>query len=274
MSSDGKNFSKSVAFENADPRELQSIRGVCFDIDDTFSSHGKIRSEAFQALWKLKEAGFILVPVTGRPAGWCDHISRFWPVDAVVGENGAFIDYLDHEAHKRTLVPPGADPLAREKLQKLRKRIKEHFSEAEFASDQAFRVNDLAIDLCEDVPRWTAERAEELLEFCRAEGATAKLSSIHVNTWYGDFDKRKGLEFWFTSGMPGVSKPFPFVGSEWIYAGDSPNDEPMFEFFSNSVGVANILPYLSRLKTHPRWITKSEAGLGFSEMAGSLLASR
>ncbi len=42
------------------------------------------------AIWKLKEAGKVVVPITGRPAGWCDHIARMRPVDAIVGENGAF----------------------------------------------------------------------------------------------------------------------------------------------------------------------------------------
>ena len=32
--------------------------------------------------------GSRVVPVTGRPAGWVDHIARMWPVDGVVGENG------------------------------------------------------------------------------------------------------------------------------------------------------------------------------------------
>ena len=32
--------------------------------------------------------GKLVIPITGRPAGWCDHIARMWPVDAVVGENG------------------------------------------------------------------------------------------------------------------------------------------------------------------------------------------
>jgi HAD superfamily hydrolase (TIGR01484 family) len=254
--------------------ELKRIRGVCFDIDDTFSSHGKILGEAYESLWRLKRAGFVLVPVTGRPAGWCDHISRFWPVNAVVGENGAFIDYLDDQKRKKTLIPPGGHPEGQKKLKALAGKIKTLFPHAEFASDQAFRVNDLAIDFCEDVEPWASEQVDELIELCRAEGAQAKLSSIHVNTWYGDFDKRKGLEHWFQMGMPGVHQPFPFRNEEWIYAGDSPNDEPMFEFFNNSVGVANIRPYLPRLKSLPRWITSAEAGLGFQEMTERLIAAR
>jgi len=65
------------------------IRGVLTDIDDTLSTDGKITGEAYLAMQRLHAAGRLLVPVTGRPAGWCDHIARMWPVDAVVGENDA-----------------------------------------------------------------------------------------------------------------------------------------------------------------------------------------
>ena len=40
------------------------------------------------------------VPVTGGPAGWCDHIARAWNVDAVIGEGGAFYFHLDRETGK------------------------------------------------------------------------------------------------------------------------------------------------------------------------------
>ena len=69
---------------------LANIRGVFTDIDETVSTAGHLTAEAYGALAALHKAGLLVVPVTGRPAGWCDHIARFWPVDAVVGENGAF----------------------------------------------------------------------------------------------------------------------------------------------------------------------------------------
>src|SRR5260221_5845634 len=73
------------------PREtLAAIEGVLTDIDETVSTHSRLTGEAYGALEALKKAGFRVIPVTGRPAGWCDHIARFWPVDALVGENGAF----------------------------------------------------------------------------------------------------------------------------------------------------------------------------------------
>ena len=65
------------------------------DIDDTLTSGGLLPPESFEALWMLHESGIRVVPVTGRPAGWCDHIARMWPVSGVVGENGSFFFRYD-----------------------------------------------------------------------------------------------------------------------------------------------------------------------------------
>src|ERR1700681_2770480 len=74
---------------------LAAIEGVLTDIDETVSTQGRLTAAAFDAMEALKKAGFRVVPVTGRPAGWCDHIARFWPVDAVVGENSALLMWHD-----------------------------------------------------------------------------------------------------------------------------------------------------------------------------------
>src|SRR5476649_1903813 len=79
---------------------LAAIKGVLTDIDETVSTDGQLTAEAYGALAALKQAGLLVIPVTGRPAGWCDMIARFWPVDAVVGENGAFWMWHDRKAHR------------------------------------------------------------------------------------------------------------------------------------------------------------------------------
>src|SRR5690606_32618830 len=83
------------------------------------------------------------------------------------------------------------------------------FSHAKFASDQAYRENDLAVDFCEDVPAWPREDIDRLVELCHREGAHAKVSSIHVNAWYGEFDKKKGFQAWLDAGAPGLGRKFP-----------------------------------------------------------------
>ena len=254
--------------------QLAHVCGVCLDIDETLSTHGKLTGPAFQALWDLYQAGFGVVPVTGRPAGWCDHIARFWPVHAVVGENGAFIFYMEDGVRKRMDTPKGESMQEiRKKMAILDREIRKAFPQARYASDQAYRECDLAIDFCEDVPPWPQDEVERLLAFCQKAGAHAKLSSIHVNTWFGDFDKLKGLGAWFAAGSPGLdleSAP----KEHWLFIGDSPNDEPIFSKFDDSVGVANIRPFLNRLKHPPRWITQAESGHGFVEMARRLIQTR
>jgi HAD superfamily hydrolase (TIGR01484 family) len=257
------------SWQDADAGELKRVRGVCLDIDDTLSTNGKLTADAYAALWRLKEAGFAVVPVTGRPAGWCDHFARFWPVDAVVGENGAFTFFMEGGVRRR-LETPGADEEKQSQLFGLMQKIQARFPQAAWASDQAYREFDLAIDVCEDVPAWPATEVDALLELCKKEGAHAKLSSIHVNAWFGDYDKRRGLEHWLKSGAPGLGPKAP-VWDEWLFIGDSPNDEPLFASFRYSVGVANLRHYMDRLKNPPRWITQGESGAGFAEMAAKLI---
>src|SRR5215472_1258217 len=72
------------------PTQLAAVRYVLLDIDDTLTTGGRLEAAAYGALERLQRRGFQVIPVTGRPAGWCDHIARMWPVAAVIGENGAF----------------------------------------------------------------------------------------------------------------------------------------------------------------------------------------
>jgi HAD superfamily hydrolase (TIGR01484 family) len=250
---------------------LKSVRGVCLDIDDTLSTAGKLTAEAYVSLWRLKEAGFFVVPITGRPAGWCDQIARFWPVDAVVGENGAFT-FLMKDGVRRALYTPSEVSDCREKLKKLGEKILKRFPHAKWASDQSYREYDLAIDVCEDVPAWKASDVDELLEICLKEGAHAKLSSVHVNAWFGNYDKKSGFRHFLAESGQSIIKMPP--EGEWLFIGDSPNDEPMFESFQFSVGVANLAQYISKLKHPPRWITAGISGEGFSQMADRLISSR
>ena len=260
------------AWESVSKAELKGIKGVCLDIDDTLSSHGKLTAQAYTALYRLKEKGLIVVPITGRPAGWCDHIARFWPVDAVVGENGAFTFYMDRssgrEVRKKFTTPDSVTD-AQKKLSDLHEKILARFPFAVVASDQRYREYDLAIDICEDVAPWKDSEVKALLDLCHQAGAHAKLSSIHVNIWFGNYDKKTGFKSWLDAGALGLTKSAP-AHDEWIYIGDSPNDEPMFQYFTHSVGVANLKRYMPLLKFPPVWITQKESGDGFCETVKTL----
>src|SRR6266852_2811695 len=138
------------------PREtLAAVEGVLTDIDETVSTQGRLTAEAYGALEALKKAGLLVIPVTGRPAGWCDHIARFWPVDAVVGENGAFWMWNDRTAGrlKTHFIQSDAERAeGRRRLEAVKEEVLREVPGAAIASDQPYRLADLAVDFCEDVP--------------------------------------------------------------------------------------------------------------------------
>jgi len=253
-------------------RELHGagrIRGLLFDIDETLTTEGKLTSAAYAAMERLKRAGKLVVPITGRPAGWCDHIARMWPVDAVVGENGAF--YFCHAQGKLIRRFHDDEPTRaqnRPRLQAIGKRILDQIPGCALASDQPYRETDLAIDYREDVPPLPLGTAKRIAARMRAAGLTAKLSSIHVNGWYGNYDKLAMTKRLFEEFFKIVPE---ILQREFAFAGDSPNDAPMFSFFECSVGVANVARFAGKLDAEPKFVTRGAAGAGFAELATHLL---
>jgi HAD superfamily hydrolase (TIGR01484 family) len=254
--------------------ERAAVTCLLTDIDDTVTSEGRLPSTSLAAMEALTAAGIRVVPVTGRPAGWCDHIARMWPVDAIVGENGALWFSYDRQArHMRSGFAKSADERKsdRTRLDRLREKILAEVPGSGVASDQDYRIADLAIDFREDVEPLDAASVDRIVQLFEAEGATAKVSSIHVNGWFGHYDKlsmsRKCLAEIF-----GLDIDDRASADRIVFVGDSPNDQPMFAFFRNAVGVANVAEYA--LVSPPRWVTTSKGAAGFKELADSLLEAR
>ena len=249
-----------------------AVRGVLADIDDTLSTHGRITAEAYAAMERLHAAGLLFIPITGRPAGWCDHIARMWPVDAVVGENGALYmirDDRSRQLRKRYALGEAERALHRRRLAEVAAAIVRQVPGSALASDQPYRESDLAIDFCEDVPRLPDAAIDRVMALMREAGMNAKMSSIHVNGWFGSYDKlamtRALLREEFGIDLDAERDRFIFVG-------DSPNDAPMFEFFPFAVGVANVRAFAGRLPAFPAYVTEGESGAGFAELVDRLLA--
>ena len=242
------------------------LSGVFFDIDDTLTTRGRVSAPAFAALWKMKERGLRVVAITGRPAGWCDHIARMWPIDGVVGENGALYFWYDtgtKRLRKRFLDTDDERAAKRRRLISVRDEILAAVSGAAVASDQAYRESDLAIDYCEDVSPLGKEAVEEICAIFKKHGGMCKVSSIHVNGWFGEYDKL-GMTKTFAKERWGID--LDDEKDRYVYCGDSPNDEPMFRYFPNSVGVHNVLTFADRMHYLPAFVTYGEGGEGFAEM--------
>jgi HAD superfamily hydrolase (TIGR01484 family) len=252
----------------------RNLFGVFFDIDDTFTTHGKIPGSAFQALWSLKASGIRIVPITGRPAGWCDHIARMWPVDGVVGENGALYFWYDEtgaKIGKRFIEPDDIRRENRRRLEMIGEEILASVPGTAIASDQLYRETDLAIDYCEDVPALGWEEVQKICDLFTQHGAKSKISSIHVNGWFGDYDKLKMTRV-FVQERWGMDPDE--VRERFLFCGDSPNDEPMFQYFPHTAGVKNILRFAERMNHLPAFVANREGGEGFAQIVKTILSRR
>jgi hypothetical protein len=253
--------------------QLREVDFVLTDIDDTLTSDGRLPALAYAALEKLTLAGLIVVPVTGRPAGWCDMIARLWPVAAVIGENGAFYFAKNQGGGMARFYETDEATRARQRLalRKLSRRIAEVVPHSRVAADQPFRESDLAIDFAEDVARLDEAAIDRIVACFEEAGAVAKISSIHVNGWFGTHDKlsmtRRILQDRFACDIA-------FENRRILYAGDSPNDGPMFAFFEKGVAVANYRAGRSPAEELPRYITRGSGGEGFAEIAERILSAR
>lgn len=258
-----------IPLGDAGPGAFTGLRGVFCDIDDTLTWEGRLVPEAFLALQRLQAAGLRVVPVTGRPGGWVDHLARMWPVDGVVGENGGLWFWMGEGRLERRFAQSEAERRRnRERLQDLGQLILARVPGARLASDQPYRDLDLAVDFCEDVPRLPDDAIDAISSHFRAAGAVAKVSSIHVNGWYGGFDKRSGCVAFVRDRW---GEDLEASRQDWLYVGDSPNDEPMFAWFPRTVGVANVAAFVPRMTHLPRWVTPSPGGHGFAELVDAWL---
>jgi 3-deoxy-D-manno-octulosonate 8-phosphate phosphatase KdsC-like HAD superfamily phosphatase len=255
-------------FEVFPTARLDAVRFVLTDVDDTLTEGARLPAAAYDALERLYDAGLRVVPVTAAPAGWCDLMCRMWPVAAVIGENGGLCfrdDPAKGSTERRFWASEGERRRDRRRLAALGARIQGLIPGSEPAPDQAYRETTLAF--CNPGP----PVSELIAAHLAAAGARTVVNSLWVLGWFAGFDKlamtRRMLAELFALDIDRDR-------STCIYVGDSLNDEPMFAFFPNSVGVATVRHYLDRMATPPQWVTNGAGGSGFVEVADALLRNR
>ena len=257
------------------------IAGLLTDIDDTLTTDGAITADALAALSDLKAAGLHVIPITGRPVGWSEPFALAWPVDAIVAENGAVAllpEYLNQIDLKGM-------PVKRQQLSKIYQQddatraanyarmqqvladIEARVPGARRATDSPGRECDIAIDHSE-FTQLPQAAIDECVQIMQAAGMNATVSSIHINGWYGAHDKLEGAR-WIVRELLG--RDLDAEIDQWVYVGDSTNDQRMFQHFPHSVGVANIARFVPQLAHLPRYVTRGERGAGFAELARVLL---
>jgi len=249
--------------------ELRPLRGVLTDIDDTLTREGAIEPAALQALQQMAAARLPVIAITGRPAGWSDPFAMDWPVAAIVAENGAvMLRRVDGTLQRDFAQDESTRAANLVRLKRCASAVLEAMPRARLARDSAGRLTDIAVDHSEFEQLGDAD-IDTVRALMRSHGLKASVSSIHVNGWIGEHDKWTGAR-WAVERALGL----PFDPTQWLYVGDSTNDQLMFEHLPLSVAVANIRRFLPQLTVLPAYVTPSERGGGFAEVVQKLLQAQ
>ena len=241
------------------------LRGLLFDLDDTLLDHSKLSEAAYSALFRLREAGFELYAVTGRPAGWAAVIVRQWPISAAIAENGA-LGFFSDDSGLHTSDPVAAvERQARtQRLAALCAEIRLEFPDLVPADDVPLRQTDYTFDIGEQ-QRVPAERVSLARRFAEARGASTLASSVHMHVSFDRADKASGAVR-LIHALRGVDPSA--ILARYAFIGDSENDASCFAAFRYSIGVRNLS---GRPTLSPRFISTRERGAGFVETAQALL---
>ncbi len=246
---------------------VTALSGIFTDVDDTLTHKGHLVPEACRAISDAKARGLRVVAVTGRPAGWGEVLASLLPFDAVIAENGAlailpsgeriyWTDDATRLEHAARLVAVVDDVLA-------------HAPRARLSADHRLRELDVAFDIGEHQHLSTDEIAQTRARI-ESHGARCLVSTVHAHAFYADYDKAKmaarlAAELWNEDAQQ--------ITRDYVFVGDSPNDQAAFAFFPRSYGVANVRRYLPVLAPPPAKISTAEGGYGFAEIVAELLKS-
>lgn len=272
--------------------ERRQIIGVFTDIDDTLTTHSHITADALQALTDLKAAGLWVIPVTGRHAGWCARLAQGdlaqgltpWPIDALLAENGglAFAPDFKHQNGLKPLFNKRGQlsriyqqseidrAIDASRMHQVAQRVLREVPQARRSSDEGGRETDLAFDYNEH-HHLPADAVQQILAILRDEGMHTSVSSIHIHGCFYDFNKWTGA-CWLVQKLFG--RDLAQELDRWVFVGDSGNDQPMFQHFKHSVGVANIRHCTASLTHLPLYVTQGERGAGFAQVAQAILLAQ
>ncbi|MDI9335932.1 MAG: HAD-IIB family hydrolase [Gammaproteobacteria bacterium] len=250
----------------------EDIRGICSDIDDTLTENAIISANTKSHLEALVRHGIKMIAVTGRSLAWSQKLIEECPVFlAIVAENGG-VAITPTVGGSWEVSYFTEDEVQRKKntqvLKEVLLQIQQSIPNAKPSLDNSGRVTDLAIDHHE-THYLPPNDIIQVVDIMRQNGLQVTVSSIHINGWFGDYNKWLGTRWLFKKLY---NRDLSAELNHWLYVGDSKNDEMMFEHFIHTFGVANIKDYLSELDHPPRYITRGHQGRGFVEIAQKILS--
>ncbi len=239
---------------------------VFADIDETITEQGRIKAATIAAFERLQGAGIRTGLLTGRPAGWANCLIQYFPVDIILSENGA-LGFNKRGGEIRTWRHPNSVPITSAEGRTFIDEVRTRFPTAVFSQDNDYRLFDFAIEIAATRQADASFDFTELVGFVQKNDWQVKESSIHFNIWKGVYDKVEGLGRF----LKAESIDPEDVRVNGVFAGDSPNDEPLFGWFEQSYGVAGVAKYLPMIEKHPKHLLEGDEGAGFRELVAKIL---
>lgn len=225
---------------------------VFSDFDGTLTHDNRELTKTFfdilELLDKYKQE---LVIVSGRSLSWGHFFLTHFPqLNAAIMEGGGVIVTRKGKSDiaEQLLITEGEV----QELADVTEEIKRLFPKCVFSADSFGRKTDRAIEF----EQMHDEDIQQVLQYMQSRKVNYSKSNVHINFWVGDISKYNGVKY-FLDNMRAHTKM-----EETIFFGDAPNDQSMFEFFGNCVGVANIRHCLDRLKHRPKIILVGEENDG------------
>ena len=259
------------AIEELASATAKRLIGFVFDVDDTLTRSGRLEEAAYSALWRLRDAGLLLIAVTGRPLGFAEILARMWPIDVAVGENGAGYIRVTEAGLQRGFYAPDLIRLEHEqRLTGIQQRVARQAPFAKVTDDSWARRCDATWDVGERV-RLTAAQIAQLRAIIESEGARCVVSSVHAHAMVGEYDKARGA---VQAARETLGYDIATERERWLFVGDSGNDSAAFEYFPESAAVANVAPFLQQFHVPPRYVSRGDRGVGFAEIAALVLQRR
>jgi HAD superfamily hydrolase (TIGR01484 family) len=253
------------------PAEARRLRGVLFDLDDTLLTHGQLTRDAYEALWRLSDAGLALVVVTGRPSGWGEVLARQWPVAGCVTENGAV--HIVREGlgiARRDACDDRERTSRRERLDRLAESVRHAVPEAALTDDNDLRRSDMTWDVGERT-KLADGRVRAIVREIEQAGARWSLSSVHLHATFDVDDKASGAVRFCARELG--EEPASTL-ARFAFVGDSGNDASCFAAFRVTFGVSNVRASLSRLTIAPQYVADRAMGAGFADIAAAIVRGR
>lgn len=256
---------RGIPFTAFTSSEKERMSVVVSDVDDTITSNGRLFPSALDSIWKLHESGRKIILVTGGSAGWADIYIRQWPVDYVIAESGALLLTLNKNNLGAMDVIYKVNPsIDAKSAARFKSELLKATGDYALSSDQYARIYDIAYDKSKN----SNDSIDRIKDIVLSLGGNYAESSIHLNCWYGDYDKKDGI----ISFLPEISSLSvdEFISSS-IYLGDSTNDQILFGFFPLSIGMHSVEDRRSDFKALPLYITREYGGDGFVAIVDALL---